>query len=338
MRSDRFARVTAPIKYSVVIPVYNNAGSIPELVYRLDEISTSLGDRMEAVFVVDGSPDNSYDVIAEMTSEMSFDVQLMRHSRNFGSFAAIRTGLRAARGDFMAVMAADLQEPPELVLEFFRLLAGDFADVTVGRREARDDPALSRWSSGMFWRIYRRTVFPDMPEGGVDIFACTRAVMEEITALPEAHSSLVGLLYWIGYRRLEVPYQRRKREHGESGWSFRKKVRYLSDSVFSFTDLPLTVLTTVGVVGGIATVVAALAVIASFLVGGIRAPGYTPLMLVILFSTFSLLVALGIVGSYVWRTFENTKQRPGSIVMARSIQTPEGRVVSEAVLHDRINA
>lgn len=159
-------------------------------------------------------------------------------------------------------------------------------------------------------------IFPDMPEGGVDIFACNRAVASKILTLEESHSSLVGLLYGVGYRRVEVPYQRLPREHGASGWSAAKKIRHLLDSVFSFTDLPLTALIGVGAVGSIFTLVTGMFVLAVYLTGGITEPRYVPLMLVILFSTFTILVALDIVGSYVWRAFENTKRRPRVIVMS----------------------
>lgn len=309
--------MTSEIVYSVVVPVYGNAGSLPDLTTRLEGISDSLDRPLEVVFVVDGSPDDSFAILEDLLPRVSFASQLVRHSRNFGSFAAIRTGMVHARGDFVGVMAADLQEPPELMLEFFRLLASGEADVTVGRRASRNDPRAGRLSASLFWRLYRVWVFPQMPEGGVDIFACNRAVVREILDLEESHSSLVGLLYWVGFRRAEVAYERLPREHGESGWSFSKKLRYLLDSVFSFTDLPLTLLIGVGVVGGAVIILVSIAVLLSFLLGGIREPGYTPLMLVILFSTFSLLLAMGIVGSYVWRAFENTKRRPSAIVMSR---------------------
>ena len=305
------------VKYSIVVPVYRNAESIPHLIDRLRAISVQLDGTLEAIFVVDGSPDDSHRLLAALLPEAGFTAQLLELSRNFGSFAAIRSGMEHAKGSYIAVMAADLQEPPELVLEFFRILSSGAADVTVGRREGRDDPTLSRWSASAFWRLYRKTVFPDMPEGGVDIFACNRAVAAEILQLQESRSSLVGLLYWVGFRRAEVPYQRLAREHGTSGWSLRKKVRYLLDSIFSFTDLPLSILIAVGFIGGVLTLAATAVVIVAYLSGSISEPGYTPLMLVILFSTFSLLSALGIVGSYVWRAFENTKRRPSAIVMNR---------------------
>jgi len=309
--------VNALAKYSIVVPVYGNEAGIPLLLERLVEVTAALGSESEVVFVVDGSPDRSYEVLSELLPSSVLRTQLIRHSRNFGSFAAIRTGMINATGEFIAVMAADLQEPPELVLDFFKVLSNGAADVAVGRREGRDDPLLSRISSTAFWRIYKRWIFPDMPEGGVDIFACNRAVAREILALDESHSSLVGLLYWVGFRRAEIAYRRQPREHGKSGWSFSKKLRYLFDSVFSFTDIPLSILIAVGAVGSVLTVVAGAIVFIAFLAGAIKEPGYTPLMMVVLFSTFSMLVALGIVGSYVWRAFENTKRRPGAIVMSR---------------------
>lgn len=303
--------------YSVVVPVYGNAESISQLIQRLAGVASELDNRMEVVFVVDGSPDDSADRLSRALPDARFSTQVLEHSRNFGSFAAIRTGMQAARGSYIAVMAADLQEPPELAIEFFRALAGGNADVAVGRRESRADPLSSKTAATAFWRLYRRLIFPEMPEGGVDIFACNKAVAEEILRLEESHSSLVGLLYWVGFRRVEIPYERRAREHGESGWSFSKKVKYLLDSVFSFTDLPLTMLIAVGAVGAILTLIAGVIVAVSFLAGSIVEPGYTPLMLVILFSTCTLLVGLGIVGTYVWRAFENTKRRPGAIVMSK---------------------
>jgi hypothetical protein len=154
-----------------------------------------------------------------------------------------------------------------------------------------------------------------MPVGGVDIFACTREVAQNFATLGESNSSLVGLLFWLGYRRVEVPYSRSEREHGKSAWTFGKKVGYLLDSVFSFTSLPITVILAVGLVGSIAALVAAFVVFVSWLAGAIPVPGYSALMLVLLFATGSILFALGVVGTYVWRTFENTKSRPSSVVM-----------------------
>jgi glycosyltransferase involved in cell wall biosynthesis len=305
-----------PIRYSVVVPVYKNAATLPAVVDRLADIASRLDAPLEAVFVVDGSPDDSLAILRELLPSAPIPSQLVALSRNFGSFPAIGQGLERARGEFVAVMAADLQEPAELIERFFDALRGGDVDVAVGRREGRDDPVGSRLTSGLFWSLYRRSVNRELPPGGVDIFACTRAVAQTVTSLRESHSSLVGLLYWVGYRRVEVPYARLPRSEGTSGWTLKKKLAYLSDSVYSFTALPIKALVWIGALGMALTVVVAIVVLAFWLRGDVTVDGYVPMMLAILFSAFVSLWGLGVVGDYVWRTFENSKARPPAIVMS----------------------
>lgn len=303
--------------FSIVIPVYGNEENIPPLLARLTELMSHLPAETEVVFVVDGSPDDSYAALEAALPHTAFRSQLLQHSRNFGSFAAIRTGLAAAKGESIGVMAADLQEPAELMVEFQRVLATGSVDVAVGRRVARDDPALSSLGSRTFWGVYRRTIARDMPPGGVDVFACSRAVAQELVQLNEANSSLVAQLYWVGFRRTEIPYGRQQREHGRSSWTFRKRLKYLLDSVFAFTNLPLDLLLLTGLFGSVVVVIVAAVVLGFYLAGSITEPGYVPLMLTILFSTFLTITSIGVVGAYVWRIFDNTKRRPSSIVMSR---------------------
>lgn len=303
----------------MVIPVYGNEGTLGAVIARLEEVSARLPSPLEAVFVVDGSPDGSLLVLERLLPKATIPSQLVVHSRNFGSFPAIRTGLAAARGEYIGVMAADLQEPPELMEEFFKSLQSGEADVAVGRREARADPAVSSLLSRSFWSLYRRAINPEIPPGGVDVFGCTRQVADRLLAMDEAHSSLVGLLYWVGFRRAEIPYSRVARTEGKSGWTLRKRIRYLLDSVFSFTDIPISILSTVGFVGSLLTTLVGLIVLVSWLTGSIKEVGYTPLMLVMLFSTFVLLSGLGVVGSYVWRTYENSKHRPVAVPMSKQM-------------------
>jgi glycosyltransferase involved in cell wall biosynthesis len=317
--ADSDASSLGSVRYSVVVPVYGNEATLPALLHRLEALADGLDGPMEAVFVVDGSPDGSLLVLRRLLPRAAFSSQLVVHSRNFGSFAAIRTGFAAAVGDYVAAMAADLQEPPELVRKFFTELSSGRCDVAVGTRAGRSDPLTTMLLSRTFWAMYRRWVHKEIPAGGVDIFGCTRQVAGHLVELDESHSSLVGLLYWVGFRRVEVPYQREPRPGGRSGWSLRRKVRYFLDSVFSFTDVPIMLLTAIGAVGGIFTVLAGVAVLVARLTGGIDQAGYTPLMLVMLFSTFTLLFGLGVVGSYVWRTYENSKRRPGAIAMSHQI-------------------
>jgi glycosyltransferase involved in cell wall biosynthesis len=302
---------------SVVIPVYNNQATLPKLVAHLDDLHERLDVPVEAVFVIDGSPDQSLEVLRDLLPHAGVSSRLLVHARNFGAFAAIRTGLSAARGAYVSVLAADLQEPPELVADFYEILASGQADVVVGARQSRvADPLGVRLSSAAFWWLYRRIVNREIPEGGADVFACTRHVRDVLLSLDEGHSSLIGLLFWVGFRRVVVAYDREERaDDSPSGWTLRRRLRYMADSTFSFTDLPIRVLMWVGGIVSLLLVTVAMVVVLSHILGLISVPGYAPLMLLIATGFTVTLFAIGVVGSYTWRAFENTKHRPSSIVM-----------------------
>ena len=214
---------------------------------------------------------------------LRFPSQLVLHARNFGSLAAIRTGLLAGRGTYFGVIAADLQEPPQLLVDFLAPLVTNVADIVVGRREGREDPAATRISANLFWRLYRIFVNPDIPSGGVDLFGCNRQVRDELIRLEESHSSLVGLLFWVGFRRCEAPYVRRTRAHGKSSWTVAKKFTYLLDSVFAFTDLPVRLLAFCGLLGLILGVGFGITVGFLRLMGEIDVPGYAATIVAITF-------------------------------------------------------
>lgn len=305
---------------SIVIPVYRNAESIPALIDALSNVAhqakLNFNYATEVVFVVDGSPDNSHLLLAQALPDAPFDSQLILHSRNFGSFAAIRTGLQAAQGDHFCVIAADLQEPLELALRFLEKLDLGNCDVVVGCRVNRQDPFLSRSASNAFWKFYKKFVIPEIPEKGVDVFGCNKVFRNQLLKLDEANSSLVGLIFWLGFRRDEVLYERLVRQHGKSAWTFHKKLNYLLDSIFSFTDLPIRLLVLFGLIGVASSILIGLAVILAKMFGSIVVPGYAATVLTVIFFGGLNSLGLGIVGTYAWRTFENTKGRPLAVVMA----------------------
>jgi len=311
-----------PVRYSVVVPVYGNEDSLPAVVERLISLASDRSGRLEAVFVIDGSPDRSHVVLLDLLQSGALTAQVLSLSRNFGSFSAIRAGIAAARGEFIAIMAADLQEPVEVVEAFFDKLERDECDVVFGRREGRADPLLSSITARAYWWFYRRFVNPEIPVGGIDIFGCSQAVAKRVIRFPETHTSLVGLLFWVGYRREFVPYRRQPRHSGKSAWSTRRKVRYLLDSVYAFTDLPIVLLQIVGAIGLVVSIGVGIVVFVAWAMGAIKQPGYTPLMIAIVGSTSALLVALGVVGSYVWRTYENSKGRPLELVATHDMFEP----------------
>lgn len=300
---------------SVVIPVYRNAGNIPTLLQRLAELHQRVPGGIEVICVVDGSPDDSHAQLAQALPAQPYSSQLLLLSRNFGSFAAIRAGLAQVHTPWSAVMAADLQEPIELIEQFFVALRADRADVVVGHRVARSDPFFDRLASGFFWWSYRRLVQPELPPGGIDVFACNREFRAHLLRFSEAHTSLVGQILWLGFRRLALPYARQPREIGRSAWTFQRKLKYLSDSIYAFSDLPIRLFTLAGGLGLLLAVVLGTLVLAARLSGAVDVPGYAATVLTILLFAGINLLGLGIIGSYVWRAYENTKARPQAVVM-----------------------
>lgn len=303
---------------SLVIPVYKNESNIPDLLSALHALAERV-KKLEVVFVVDGSPDLSWLMLREALPNQSFPSQLILLSRNFGSSTAIRVGLEHARGAFVAVMAADLQEPPALVENFFLKLEEDEADIVIGQRIGRKDPWVASAFSRIYWFAYRRFINRNIPKGGVDVFACNEKVLKTLVAMQEHNTYVSILLFWVGFRRLCIPYERQERQKGKSAWTFRKKFRLFLDSVFSFSDFPILLISSVGVGGILLASALGIWTLAARFLNKIPVAGYTTLLLVMLFGFSALLLTQGIIGSYLWRCFENTKGRPLAIVQDKSV-------------------
>ncbi|WP_213990706.1 glycosyltransferase family 2 protein [Sodalis sp. dw_96] len=300
---------------TLVIPVYRNENNLPDLLAAIAGLNNQLDKALDVVFVVDGSPDRCYELLHKQLPLQPFRSTLVLLSKNFGSFMAIRTGLQHGKGERFAVMAADLQEPPELILVMNQVLLHQNIDVVVGAREGRQDPWMSRMASKIYWGLYRRYVIPEIPAGGVDIFACNKTFRNRLLTLEEHHSSLMAQIFWLGYRRRLVTYSRQRRLHGQSAWTLGKKINYMMDSIFSFTDLPIKLLIRVGALGsGMAVLLGMLTLFVKF-TGTTEIPGYAMIMLTITFLGCLILLGLGTVGSYAWRTYENSKNRPLAIPM-----------------------
>jgi glycosyltransferase involved in cell wall biosynthesis len=302
------------VKYSIIVPVYQNEDSIPKLLINLSALSEKLNHDLEVIFVIDGSMDKSQDLLVIGCQDMKFKSQIIIHSKNFGSFAAITTGLKYDNSEYSSTYSADCQEPTSLIENFYEILEKDKVDVVFGQRLERQDNILSKIYSNLFWKIYRATIDSDMPRGGVDIFGCNRAFRNELVKLEESRSSLIALAFWLGFERRTVKYSRLAREAGKSTWTFRKKLNYFLDSLFSFTDLPIRVLLGGGAIGVILSLVLGSVILILSLYGDIKVPGYSPTVLLILFFGALNIFGIGLVGSYAWRAYENSKKRPNAVV------------------------
>lgn len=315
---------------SIIVPLYRSEDNIPRLFQELLRIAELIPITTEFVFVDDGSPDRSAMLIDERLAGLSRPAQLVRLSRNFGAFPAISAGLNHARGDYFAVIAADLQEPPEIIIEFLDRMRNQGADIVFGVRTSRKDPLMTRIYSSLFWSLYRLLVNPEIPAGGVDVFGCNRLVRDQICSMKEVETSLVGLLFWVGYRRAFVPYERRERFEGQSAWTFAKKLQYLMNSVFNFTDLPIRMLLAGGFLGMLLAIIGAAAVVVARMAGNIAVPGYSATAVLIFFFGGLTTSGLGIVGQYLWLCLQNARNRPAFIVRERTSAGEEQRLGKES--------
>jgi glycosyltransferase involved in cell wall biosynthesis len=306
---------------SVVVPVYKNAPQLQELLERLRRACGTLqGIESEYVFVDDGSPDASFAVLSRL-AEANPQVRVIRLSRNFGSNLAILAGLSYARGDAVAIIAADLQDPPELLPEMVSRWK-DGAEVVLAARRTRDDPWLSRLFSSAFNRLFKSLVFRDFPKGGFDFALLDRLVVRSLIAMPEKHSYLFGQIMWLGFQRAVIPYDRQRRPDGRSGWTLSSKIKYFIDAFTAFSYLPVRVASVTGFALAALGFAYAALVIVLRLLGGIQDRGFSALMVVLLVVSGTQLMVMGIVGEYLWRILEEVRPRP-PFVVAQAINVVE---------------
>lgn len=301
---------------SIVVPVFNNAADLPELVSRLRAAARAAGLDGQIVCVDDGSADESYSVLAALAGSDPALV-VLRLSRNFGSNAAILAGLAHATGDVVCLIAADLQDPPELIPEMVRQWR-EGAEVVLAARRSRDDPPVSRFFASIFNRLFRTLVFRDFPRGGFDFALLDRRVVTGLTAMPEKHSYLFGQIMWLGFRRSVIYYTREKRRRGTSGWTISRKVKYFIDAFTAFSYLPVRLASVLGFLLAGAGFVYATVIVVIRLRGGIPERGFSALMVVLLVASGTQLVVTGIMGEYLWRILEEVRPRP-PFVIARSL-------------------
>lgn len=301
------------MKISLVIPVYYNAENLMPL---YDDIKNKLLNHAEyeweIVMVDDGSKDDSYEVMKQL-SEEDHRIKIYSLSRNFGSHAAILCGLSKCTGDCAAVKAADLQEPTELVLEMVKSWeAGN--NVVLAVREGRQEAKSQTMFSNLYYWLTRKVALPNMPSGGFDVYLLDRKVIEVLMRLDEKNSALTGQILWSGFKTAHVYYTRLQREIGTSRWTLKKKIRLVSDTLFSFSTLPITIVSIIGTVSCIGAFLWAVLVFVLRLLGRINVSGWTTLFIFNLFSFGVTMLTLGLLGGYLWRTFDASRNRPPYII------------------------
>ncbi|MBI4867774.1 MAG: glycosyltransferase family 2 protein [Candidatus Wallbacteria bacterium] len=312
---------TQPALVSIVVPVYYNEGSLPQLFERLREVTREQPWKAEFVFVDDGSKDGSFKRLAEFAGEEP-RARVVKLSRNFGSFTAIVAGLSHAAGDCCVVISADLQDPPELIPKMVSLWESG-NEVVLATRANRDDPWSQRLFSAIFYKLFRLLAMSDMPEGGFDFVLIDRKAVDVLTETREKNTSLVGLILWLGFDRAVITYDRQQREHGHSMWTLAKKLKYFVDSFIAFTLLPLRLSAMLGVLVAAAAFVYAGVVLAAYFLYEIPVRGWPSLMIVTLGLGGVQLITLGVLGEYLWRSLDETRRRPLYVVQKTVGVLPE---------------
>lgn len=301
------------MKVSIVIPVYYNEGNLLPLYEDLKEKFIQVIDYdYEIVMVNDGSKDRSYEVMQQL-AERDSNIKIVSLSRNFGSHAAILCGLEKCTGDCALVKAADLQEPTELILEMVESWKQGNNVVLAVRQDREESFGQKLFANTYYWMV-QKAALENMPSGGFDVYLVDRKVINVLTALDERNSALTGQILWSGFKTAKIPYVRKAREIGTSKWTLKKKIRLVADTLFSFSTLPVTVVTTVGAVSFAGALIWAVVVFVCKLLGMIQVSGWTTLFIFNLFSFGMIMMTLGILGAYLWRTFDASRNRPPYIV------------------------
>ena len=305
---------------SIVLPAYNEEQNIPNTVKVLTGMLTENAIDYELVFVSDGSRDATFARI-QKAAEENPKVRGAEFSRNFGKEAAIFAGLSLAAGDAVVVMDCDLQHPPEVVLEMWKLWRGG-AEVVEGIKESRGRESLAhKLSAGLFYKVMSRLIKMDM-NASSDFKLLDRKVVDVLLGLPERNTFFRALSFWAGFRREYVSYQVQERQFGESKWSTLSLMKYAVTNATSFSTLPLQLVTVMGMASILFSVVLFIQTFVKYL-SGTAVEGFTTVILLILVIGGFLMLSLGIIGHYIARIYEEVKGRPKYIIR-RTTDAREG--------------
>ncbi len=302
-------------KITIITPCYYNEKNLPVTfpVLLENEKNFPTGTEIEYIFIDDGSKDNTFGELQKIQSAHPEKVKVIKLARNFGANSASYAGICNATGDCCVILAADLQDPPELIPELFKHWQNGYK-LVLAQKANREDTLLTKILSGTYHNLIRKTALKNAPKGGFDLWLFDKTLKDELIKMDEKNFYLPYMFIWMGFEYVSIPYTRRKREIGKSGWTLSKKIKSFIDSFVSFTFLPLRIISVVGIVMGILSVVYALMIIANKFITGVSVEGWTSLMIVLLFVSSFIMTSLGIIGEYLYRTLEASRNRPNFII------------------------
>jgi glycosyltransferase involved in cell wall biosynthesis len=295
---------------SVLVPVYNEEANLQTLYHRLDKMVEHLKYAFEFIFIDDCSTDRSFPLLKEIASRDP-RIKIIRFSRNFGSHAACMAGLMDSKGDACAFISADMQEPPELINQMVTEWEKGY-EIVMGVREGGENrPGLLQKT---YYFMARKLALKNMPERGTDVFLIDRKVVDAITHFNEKNTSIVGLLLWSGFNQAFIPYKRELRQKGVSKWTWGKKTKLFIDTFVSFSYFPIRLMSVAGMTVAFIGFLYAAVVIFNRLFFARPIEGWASLMVVFLVVSGIQMLMLGVLGEYLWRSFDESRNRPPFII------------------------
>jgi dolichol-phosphate mannosyltransferase len=300
-------------KFSIVAPIYNEIGNLPELYRRVGEVMDSTGETWELVLIDDGSVDGSTEKILEL-SEQDRRVRPVVFSRNFGHQIAVTAGLDFSRGEAIIIIDSDLQDPPEVILDLIARWREGYEVVFAVRTEREGETWFKEFTASLFYRVIYRITDVAIPMDTGDFRLLDRKVVDVLCRMRERNRFLRGMSVWVGFRQIGVPYKREARFAGETKYPFRKMTRFATDAITSFSYFPLQLASYIGFISATLSILAIPFVVYLRLTGSQAFFGQATTLIAVLFIGGVQLISLGILGEYIGRVYDEVKHRPLYIV------------------------
>ena len=308
------------MKLSLIVPCYNEAENVAPFQAAVLQAFQGCGYDYEIIFIDDGSADATLHNLKKLHAAQECPVQIISFSRNFGKEAGLYAGLQYARGEYISLIDADLQQRPEIVRDMVRILDEQPQyDVVAAFQDRRQEGKLLSFFKKSFYAVINKLSKVTLQSDASDFRTFRRSVRDSILNLPEYHRFSKGIFAWVGYDTCFIPYTAQPRANGKTKWNFWKLLNYAIEGIIGYSSAPLRLATFLGGAAGVTALLYLVIVVLEKLILGIAVPGYATIIVLILFFASMQLFCIGIIGEYVGRTFEQTKNRP--IYVAKEIIT-----------------
>lgn len=302
------------MEVSIIVPCYNEQDSLPIFYGEVIKVLDSISSEYEILFVDDGSKDDTLNIIKGFADRNRM-VRYISFSRNFGKEAAMYAGFCNASGDYIAVMDADMQDPPGLLPEMLELLKeGDYDSVATRRENRTGEPVIRSWFAVMFYRIINRISDADIVDGARDFRLMKKSMVDAIVQMSEYNRFSKGIFGWVGFRTFWLPYENQERVAGETKWNFWGLTKYALDGIINFSQVPLSLASWFGVIMTIISFLAVLFIVVRKFMFGDPVQGWASLACIITFIGGIQLFCLGLMGQYIAKTYLEVKKRPHYII------------------------